>query len=163
MWRKRRGPEAGEFEDPLKNYTTPAHEDDLERSLMEGKVGKMKIQPFTAVAPGTPVEQVMRQMDELGVACVLVVENERLKGIFSERDVLMKLADDFEQLRARPVSEFMTANPTTVHRTDSPAKALNLMTVSGFRHVPILDIDDRVVGILGPRRITNFIEQHFRS
>ncbi len=163
MRRKRRGPETGVFQDPLKNYDTPEYEDNLERSLMDGKVGSMKVTPFTAVTPDTTVEDVMRQMDQLGVACVLVVENERLKGIFSERDVLMKVADDFASLRKQPVSRFMTPNPAAVHRTDSPAKALNLMAVSGFRHVPILDIDDRVVGILGPRRITNFIEQHFRD
>ena len=161
--RKRRTTQKGDFKDPLKNYDGPQHVDDLERSLIEGIVGDMKIQPFTAVAPQTSVQRTLEEMAQLTIACVLVVEDDRLLGIFSERDVLMKVADRYEQLKDRPISELMTPKPTYVHRTDSPAKAVNLMAVSGFRHVPIVNVDDKVVGVLGPRRVTTYLRNHFEN
>jgi CBS domain-containing protein len=129
--------------------------------MLEGRVADMKIEPYTALPPQTSVEQTLRQMGELNIACVMIVEGDRLLGIFSERDVLHKIADRYEQIKARPVSEFMTPSPVAVRRTDSPAKALNLMAVSGFRHLPIINVDDKVVGILGPRRVTTFLRKYF--
>ena len=161
MRRKRRQPEHGEFQDPLKNYSGPDYQDSLERALLEARIADMKIEPFTALAPDLTIEQVMTRMVQLEIACVLIVEEGRLCGIFSERDVLTKVADRFDEIKDRPISEVMTVNPVYVHRTDSPAKALNLMADSGFRHVPILNVDDKVVGVLGPRRVTMFLHKHF--
>ena len=51
--------------------------------------------------------------------------------------------------------------PVVVYSTDVPAKAINLMTTSGFRHIPVLDVDDKLVGVLGPRRLTRYLNKHF--
>ncbi len=161
--RRRRGPEEGEFQDPLKNYDEPDYADELERSLMEETVEQMNITPFKAVPPDEPIENVLKTMAELRIACVLVVENGKLTGILSERDVLMKLAENYDQMKHRPISDVMTANPAFVYRTDSPAKALNIMAVSGFRHVPIVDADNNVVGVLGPRRVSAYLRTHFET
>ena len=83
----------------------------------------------------------------------------RAVGIFSARDVLNKVAHD-PATRSKPITEFMTPDPRTVYTTDCPAKALNLMAVGGFRHIPVLDINDKVVGMLGPRRTTEFLQEH---
>lgn len=159
--RKRRGPEAGEFEDPLKDYSPPDYSDPLEHAMLEGRVADMKIAPYTTLGSQTTVEQALTRMGELNIACVMIVEADHLLGIISERDVLYKIADHYEQVKARPVSDFMTPSPVAVRRTDSPAKALNLMAVSGFRHLPIINVDDKVVGILGPRRVTTFLRKYF--
>lgn len=159
--RKRRKPESGEFEDPLKDYTGPEPQDELERSLTQGKVRDMKIEPFATVTADATVEQVMGRMTELNVACIMICEDERLLGIFSERDVLMRVAEQYDAVRERPIRDFMTPEPAVVYRPDSPAKALNMMAGAGFRHVPILDVDDKVVGILGPRRVTTYLRRHF--
>ena len=47
-----------------------------------------------------------------------------------------------------------------VRDTDSPAKAIAIMALGGFRHVPILNVDDNVVGIVGPRRINTYLHQY---
>ena len=160
MKRRRRSTQAGEFEDPLKDYTTPQFEDSMEQSLSEETVQALKTTPYSQVAPTTTVEETLRLMAQHDIASVLVTENDRLVGIFSERDVLNKVADRYDQLRNQPVRDIMTPNPVVVYETDSPAKAINLMAEGGFRHVPILDINDKVVGILGPRRITSYLRDH---
>lgn len=159
--RKRRGPQNGEFEDPLKDYSAPDYDDALEQSLIEGHISEMKIEPFATVLGDLTVGQTLAKMAELDIACVLVMRDERLLGVFSERDVLLKVADRFEQVKERPVAELMTPEPAFIRRTDSPAKAVNLMAVSGFRHVPIVNVDDHVVGVLGPRRVTAYLRSHF--
>ena len=90
---------------------------------------------------------------------VVVRHEGKAVGIFSARDVLNKIADD-PSSRPKPITAYMTHGPQKVYATDCPAKAINLMAVGGFRHIPVLDVDDNVVGILGPRRTTQFLEEH---
>ena len=152
-----------DFKDPLKNYDKPVYHDDFERSLSEESVMVLQSTPFKTVSVDTTIEDAMKSMVELDIACLLVTKGESLVGIFSERDILDKVASRYAQVRTRPVSEFMTREPVVAHETDSPAKALNLMSIGGFRHIPILDIDERLVGVIGPRRVINYLHGYFQA
>jgi CBS domain-containing protein len=153
--------EVTDFEDPLKNYDGPIYADALERSLAEDTVEVMCIRPVKTVSPTMLVEEAMRVMIDLDIACLLITENDRLVGIFSERNVLDEVAFEFEKVRHHPIREVMTPDPVAIHVTDTPGKALNLMATGGFRHVPILDMEDKVTGILGPRRVTAYLQRYF--
>lgn len=154
---------SGEFQDPLKDYSSPVYGDEMERSLCEDRVDQMQVRPFAAVESGKTIEQTMRLMCDQNIASVAVTEDGRLVGMFSERDVLNKVVDRYEQIKNHAIREVMTPNPMAVYESDPPAKAINLMAVGGFRHLPILDIEDRVVGMLGPRRITDYIRKHLQK
>ena len=91
---------------------------------------------------------------------MMIVDNDRLVGIFTERDVLVKVADQWDDIQAKPISEVMTPNPVSVYGVEAPAKALNLMANGGFRHIPVLDEDDKVIGILGPQRTSDYLRDH---
>lgn len=159
--RKRREADPEEFQDPLSNYDTPEYEDELDRSLAEDTVtAVIRTQPFKAISPETSVEEAMRLMHELGIACLVVADaSGKLAGVFSERDVLARVAEQFEAVRGERIDALMTADPAVVYETDCPAKAVNLLATGGFRHIPVVDVDGRVVGILGPRRITRYLSQ----
>ncbi len=159
--RKRRGAEEGEFEDPLKDYSTPTYADETEQRLCEGRVGDLQITPYITVDANQTVEQTLRMMAEKDIAYMMVVDDGRLAGIFSERDVLHKVAEQYQQIKSRPLRDVMTAKPVVVYDSDSPAKALNLMVIGGFRHLPVLNVDDQIVGVLGPRRVTAYLCQQF--
>ena len=159
MRRRRRSVDDSDFQDPLKNYETPAYNDDLDRSLMEGEIRDIKITPFTAVLPETTIQEALTEMRDSSIACLLIARDGKLLGIFSVRDVLNRVVDNYDRIMNDQVSDVMTPNPTAVYRTDSPAKALNLMADSGFRHLPILNVDEKVVGILGPRRGTSYLRK----
>ena len=160
MRRKRRDIQEGEFNDPLKDYSEPSYEDEMERAVSEDRVDAIQIKPFVTLDANTTVEQTLRMMYEKNIAWVMITEDDRLAGIFSERDVLYKVADRFDELSCKPIREVMTPDPVFVYETDSPAKALNMMAVGGFRHVPILDLDEKIVGVLGPRRVTAYLCKH---
>jgi len=161
MRRQRRNAPAGEFSDPLSNYDPKQYEDELERSILEDHISSMQIAPFETIRPTVTVEHAVRRMGELEIACLMVTDHDgKLVGILSERDVLNKVADQWETAQQLEVAEVMTPAPVVAYETDSPAKALNLMAVGGFRHVPVLDVDDRVVGILGPRRVAKYLKRY---
>ncbi len=163
MRRKRRSTQTGEFEDPLKDYSPRDYDDDMERALSEDSLTKLQTKPLLTLDAGTTLQQVLGTMAETNVACVMVTENDRLVGIFSERDVLYKVSDRYAQVKDKPIREVMTPNPVIAYETDTPAKALNFMAVGGFRHVPVLNVDDKVVGMLGPRRVTAYLYQHYET
>lgn len=150
-----------DFQDPLKNYDGPAYADDLERTIAEDPISVMKTTPVRTVPEATTVHEALKMMAESSIASLLVIDAAgKLVGIFSERDVLNRVADCFESIKDSPVTEVMTRDPMHVYNTDSPGKAMNLMATAGFRHVPIVDEDDKVVGVLGPRRVTQFLKSH---
>ena len=159
MGRKRNPVDPGEFEDPLSNYDPPAYADELERVLCETEVSQMPIRPLAHVEKNASVQDALDMMCKYECSCVVVQDAGHAVGIFSARDVLNKVAHD-PATRTKPITEFMTHEPQTVYATDCPAKALNLMAVGGFRHIPVLDVNDKVVGILGPRRTTEFLQEH---
>lgn len=162
MKRQRRPPQPGEFEDPLSNYEPPDYADEFERALCEQTVEEIDYVPLLKVSPDTRVVDAMRQMAEHGSACIVVVDElDKPIGIFSERDVLNTVVDRYDQMKDLPVREVMTVDPYTVYRTDSPAQVLNLMGSGGFRHVPVVNADGKLIGLIGARRITAWLKHYF--
>lgn len=159
MGRKRNPVEPGEFEDPLSNYDPPQYADELERVLCETKVSQMPMTPVASVERDARVQDALDLMAKHECSCVVVQDAGKTIGVFTARDVLNKIAEN-PATRVEPITAHMTPNPRTVYATDCPAKALNLMAVGGFRHIPVLDVDENIVGILGPRRVTDFLESH---
>jgi CBS domain-containing protein len=130
---------------------------DVERGLLRDRIASLKPNPPLAVGPSEPIGKVLRTMIDRGVGCIVVTEGGRLLGIFSERDALMRLNVDAAKMATRPVSEVMTVNPATLRTRDKIAFALHRMNVGGFRHVPILDEEDRLVGVISIRDILKYL------
>ena len=63
-------------------------------------------------------------------------------------------------VKDRPVSDVMTTRPVYVYGTDPAAAVLSVMAVSGHRYVPILNLDDQLVGIASPQRVTTFLRRY---
>lgn len=154
-------PRPEEFRDPLSDYSRQ-YDDELERSLKEDPAAAIESQPFIAIEPQTPIIAAMKLMDERDVACVVVVDEERKPlGVFTERDVLDRVADRFAEMGPRPVIEVMTPRPVVVYESDTPARVLNLMNHGLFRHLPVVDVDGRLTGIIGARRVTAYLQKFF--
>lgn len=98
------------------------------------------------------------------VGCVLVTSHGgELAGIFTERDVLYRVAGLIEDLETVPVESLMTPRPTALKPSEPISHALHLMAIHGFRHVPLVDDDGCPVGIVSLRDIIHFMEEHFSS
>ena len=110
-----------------------------------------------SVEATTSVADAIHAMIVRRIGCVLVCEGDTLLGIFTERDVLMRVVESGKNPRVTTVAEFMTPNPETLRESDAVAYALNKMSVGGFRHIPILDADGRPRFVLSVKDIVNYI------
>lgn len=152
-------PDADDFEDPLQNYEPKTYCDALEEALAEQPVAAIQSQPVASISPTATVAEAVAKLAGLKVACLLVSEGGKLVGVFSDRDALNRVALEYDQVRDQPVSSVMTDNPIYVYDTDSAAAALCVMAVAGYRHVPVVDADQRIVGVVSPQRVTEFLKR----
>jgi CBS domain-containing protein len=105
--------------------------------------------PIT-VHGGTTVFAAARLMKKHHVGALMVVDGDRLAGIFTERDVVFRVLAEGRDASTTRVSEVMTANPRTVDADKAVGHALMLMYDGGFRHVPIVD-DGKPLGMISAR------------
>jgi len=105
--------------------------------------------PLT-VGPDTPVDVAIALMHEAEADCVLVTIDDRLVGIFTDRDAVVKAAG--KRLDAFHVRDFMTPDPVVLRHDDPIAIAINKMAVGGFRHIPIVE-NGRPTGVVTARDV----------
>jgi len=146
-----------EFQDPLENYDPKAYDDPVERALADEPVTAIQHRPFTTISPDTPVSDAVKTLAALDIACLMIEDAGKLAGVFSKRDALLKIGTDLASVADRPVKDFMTSHPVYVHESSASASALSVMAVSGYRHVPIIDLDGKIEGIVSPQRVTEFL------
>ena len=98
----------------------------------------------------TKVVEAATIMARGNVGSTLVVEGGRPVGIFTERDIVRALSQSPEA-PGDEIGHWMTANPRTVSSSDSVEEALRRMLEGGFRHLPVVDAEGRLVGMLSMR------------
>jgi CBS domain-containing protein len=114
-------------------------------------------QPPLTVTPSTTLADTIRLMQQQRRACVLVMENDQLAGIFTERDILMKVAGQSLDLVHTPVSDAMTPDPFTLPADANVAFALSKMVLEGFRHIPLVDDDGRPTAVVSMRNLIEYL------
>ncbi len=96
------------------------------------------------------------------VGAAPVVANGSLRGIFSERDVLNKILNkQVGDLDAISVKEFMIVDPQTAQQEDSLNTAILYMARGGYRHVPIVDPENRPIGMVSIRDVISYLVEKF--
>lgn len=155
--------EFDEFQDPLEDYDPENYDDVMQRALVEEKVQAIEAQPFFCISPETTIKDAIDKLNQLEKGCLMVVEENKLIGVLSDRDILNKAVLEYEEIKDEPVTRVMTDSPIYVKIYDSSAKALSVMAVAGYRHVPVLDEDMNVCGIVSPQRVTAFLMEHFND
>jgi CBS domain-containing protein len=110
----------------------------------------MEHEKYLVAPPDTSVSEAARLMAGRNAGAVLVVDNERLVGIFTERDVVFRvIAQDLDPAATR-LQTVMTPSPLTLDPARTYGHALLLMQENGFRHVPVVD-NGRPIGIISSR------------
>lgn len=107
---------------------------------------------------------VLSELQRHKIGCVLVVDGEgKLRGIFSERDLIKKVIADYPNNAKLKVSEFMSPDPITQPPDGTIAFALNLMSNGGFRHLPIVDPEGLPIGVISVKDVMDFIVTSFTN
>jgi len=120
-------------------------------------------QESVTVPPEFTAAEAIRLMVARRVGSVVVVEANRVVGIFTERDVLKKLALSGRDPAKVPVAELMTAPVETASPETSPGEALGMMLERHFRHLPVVDSSGRLRGVLSIRNLMHAQMEQLRQ
>ena len=132
----------------------------VEIDLQQQRVAHLDLTSFATVKTGTKVREALVRMRRSRVGAILVQNGDGLIGIFTERDVLLKVADNPSALD-EVVDDLMTADPQTVTSDTSVGRALQLMNAGDYRNVPVRDQSGAVIGNLSQQAMITFLTDHF--
>lgn len=113
------------------------------KQLLAGKQGQLAV-----VSPKDTVFHALTVMAQHDVGALLVLDGEQLVGIFSERDYARKIILQGKSSKETLVQDIMSDKVAYVPPTHSLEQCMALMTEKKFRHLPVLEPDGRVVGII---------------
>jgi CBS domain-containing protein len=99
-------------------------------------------------------------MTTANVGAVVVLENERLAGIFTERDLMNRVVHKNLSAPSTRLREVMTANPYTAPAEMTAGEAFEFMTDKHFRHLPLVGEDGTVLGMLSVRHLMVCVGEH---
>ena len=119
-------------------------------------------QKILTAAKETTVSEAARLMKKMNVGAVMVVEKEKLIGIFTERDIVFRVLAEGRDPRTTHLADVMTAKPQTIAPDRPFGHALHLMYESGFRHVPVVE-HGRPIGIVSARDVLGPELQQFEA
>lgn len=118
-------------------------------------VGEIMTVNVVGVAPDDPVSSAVRAMVDHDIGSVLVTEDDRAVGVFTERDLTRRILDD-PDLLARPIREVMSAPVHAVRPDTEIQQAFDLMNAKGVRRLAVLD-GTRLVGIVTERDLLRWV------
>ena len=132
------------------------------QEIADTPVSDLSLREPVRVGPETPLFEVVAKLREQRRGAAIVEDgNGQLIGIFTERDLMARVDHDNHGWHERPVSEVMTAGPSTVSPDQSLAGALERMGAGSFRHLPIVDGDGRASALVSIRDILGHVVEHY--
>lgn len=133
----------------------------LDSIYLSKSIGLLNPKEAKIVSPDTLVEKAIDILkSDSGGSVIITDRDEKLLGIFTERDVLKKIAGNQKSLKEE-ISLYMTPNPIGVEMTSPLGYALQLMSEGGFRHVPVVDESKTVLGVLSMKDVVDEIVKSF--
>lgn len=104
-----------------------------------------------AIGPSETVAAAARRMSENNLGALLVVENDKLLAIFSERDLLIRVVAPGRDPSATIIRDVATLNPVTVSASADLATCYRIIKEQGFRHLPVVSETGRPIGVISSR------------
>jgi CBS domain-containing protein len=112
---------------------------------------------LTTVSPATTVAEAATLMASRHIGSAIVCQGDELVGIFTERDIVRALSQDFDA-PGTPIEHWMTRRPRTVERDAGVRECLDIMISGGFRHLPVTE-GGKAVGIVSIRDLSRVLSE----
>ena len=132
------------------------------KSLLEmTTVGEITISTRPTLSSADTVAKAAAEMRKESHGSALVCDDGKIVGIITERDLIKFISDgyDFEL----PLTEVMTKKPVTVTTHDTLFFATESMHKGGYRRLPVIDENEKPVGIIDVKTISHFLVEHFAT
>ncbi|MDP1581064.1 MAG: CBS domain-containing protein [Candidatus Didemnitutus sp.] len=126
-------------------------------TLLEHKAGGIK-----SVPSSVSVSEAVQEMNRHKIGCMLVMDGEKLAGIFTERDVLTRVVAADLDPKGTPVNRVMTANVLTVGPEKTVQEMMELFTEKRCRHMPVMK-DGKLVGLISIGDVSRWVASAHRA
>lgn len=134
----------------------------LDELFGQAVVAELSLGPPHVVASGTAVADTIEAMRATRTAASLVVDDERVVGLFTEVDYVRKvLGREIED--GATIDTMMTSAPTTVRRDTPLGECMRLMSEGDFRHLPVVDSAGRPSHIVAVRHRMQYLAERYPS
>lgn len=115
-----------------------------------------KTEPVEAISPRASIREAIARMNDRHIGSVLIMDGDRLVGIFTERDVLTRVVPNHIDADSIPVGEVMTRQPITIGPTTTVEEAMMVVSDTRRRHLPVVQAG-RVLGVISIGDLTRFV------
>lgn len=152
-----------EMDEEMYHETTVLHRRHLTDQVLRVPLRHLHVPPAICVPPEQPLQQVVELMREKRTGAVLICEenSRKLLGIFTERDLLLRVAGRGWNFHQHLINEVMSKSPECMTPKDKIGHAINKMMVKGYRHIPIICDEGKPYGMLSVRDILIYLCEHF--
>jgi CBS domain-containing protein len=115
-----------------------------------------------AVPADATVAQTVNEMNRHKVGCIMVLDGDDLVGVFTERDVLLRVVAEDLPAKTTPVSQVMTSPVESVRPDMSIDEAMTTITEKRHRHLPVMD-EGKLIGLISIGDITRWLVQTHKN
>lgn len=137
----------------------------FDATLLEAPAAVLQARRARILSREDSVTDAVRAMQKEHRGVVLITEDgtdaTRVIGIFTERDLLFRIIDGGRNPATLPLELVMTADPECLKEDGSVADVLRMMSVGGFRHVPLVDERGRPAGVVSVRDVVDLLVEAF--
>ncbi len=152
-----------EFDDELQTMQELIESEDITLSdqSFDAPLKSLRLRKAIVVQAGTMLQTCIDTMLARKIGCLLVVKEGALCGIFTERDVLLKIAGESIDLQMARVDDYMTPDIIALTANDTLKAVMNLMHKGRYRHVPIVDGMKKPVAVVSIKNIIHYMVEFF--
>ena len=118
---------------------------------------------FIVLNEKASLREVIDNLQRFHIGCVLLENDNIISGIFTERDIVQNIVGNRHNLEETRIVDFMTKSPDTLYREDPIAFALNKMISGGYRHIPIVDENEKPIGVIAMQDIINHLGNYYHE
>ena len=116
---------------------------------------------FIVLNEKSTLREAIDNIQEQHIGCVLLENDKKISGIFTERDIVQKIVGNRHDLENEYVLDYMTITPDVLYPTDAIGFALNKMIEGGYRHIPIINDAGEPIGVISMQDIINHLGDYF--
>ena len=135
----------------------------LEGAFIQSQIGILARAPATAALETDSLQSVLNKMIDQKVGCMLISDSSgTISGIFTEQDIVRRVFGKVSEISKTSISAVMTPKPQSLKYNSSIGRALHLMAVGGFRHIPVHQRDGSW-SIVSVRDFIRFLYEKLQS
>jgi signal-transduction protein with cAMP-binding, CBS, and nucleotidyltransferase domain len=135
-------------------------ENKIDLEIFKVPLSNFSLLPPLTVDESTEIGQTLGIMQDKHIGSIVVTQKNKLVGIVTERDFLMKSSFEDPAFLHFPISKIMTHRPDSLKKSDPFILALYYMNRGGYRHIPILDEQENIAGIISIKDILSYLMKH---